>query len=376
MEEHRASNRERERMRLLHVVSIVLDFDKRCRAYYLHRSETTTVAGVLRGHAHTGAKDWWRRSRAVRSASRAGVVLRTSPTQANTRIADGVALHLVDGHLRGMTLHELDETASLAWRNLDVGNLTEALEERTQLILGDIARQTTNEDSGVVGVGKLVHGLGGAIVAHRRRTHGVHAHARATAALLHAHTAGSTRSTALVLWSGSADAHGAVAAVNTLHLGEGLLLVLLVCEANETVTTRHAANGVGHDLGGLGRGVLVLEELDKDKLSDFRSKVTNEDRVLRAALIAAAILSALQGYRAHRRNSPAISKATARGPVELEGAVRVGDELAVETKGLGRGIGAGEIDKAIASVTAARISLENTTPLIRPLTPKTCRGSS
>jgi hypothetical protein len=52
-------------------------------------------------------------------------------------------------------------------------------------------------------------------------------------------------------------------------------------------------------------------------------------------------------------NSPAVSETTARGPVELEGAVRVGDELAVEAEGLGGGIGAGKVDEAVTSVAAA-----------------------
>jgi hypothetical protein len=52
-------------------------------------------------------------------------------------------------------------------------------------------------------------------------------------------------------------------------------------------------------------------------------------------------------------NSPAVSETTTRGPVELEGAVRVGDELAVEAEGLGGGIGAGKVDEAVTSVAAA-----------------------
>jgi hypothetical protein len=98
------------------------------RVGYLHRGKTATV-GVRRGHAHTRTEDRWGRSRAVRSASRARVVLGAAPAEAHARVANGVALHLVDGHLSGMTLHELDETASLAWGDLDVGNLAKALEE-------------------------------------------------------------------------------------------------------------------------------------------------------------------------------------------------------------------------------------------------------
>lgn len=104
-----------------------------------------------------------RRSWAVGSAD-ARVVLRTTPAETDTRVANGVALHLVDGHLGGMAVDKLDETAALSRRNLDISNLTKALEERTELVLGDVARETANKDGGVVGVGELVH-LGSGIVA-------------------------------------------------------------------------------------------------------------------------------------------------------------------------------------------------------------------
>lgn len=51
---------------------------------------------------------------------------------------------------------------------------------------------------------------------------------------------------------------------------------------------------------------------------------------------------------------PAVSEATARGPVELEGAVGVGNQLAIEGQRLGRSLGAGEVNKAISSIAAAR----------------------
>jgi hypothetical protein len=56
-----------------------------------------------------------------------------------------------------VAVHELNETAALARGNLDVCDLAEALEEGTQLVLSDVAREATNEDGGVVGVGELVH---------------------------------------------------------------------------------------------------------------------------------------------------------------------------------------------------------------------------
>lgn len=113
----------------------------------------TVRAGVAGAHAHVVRR---RGSRTVRGAD-ARVVLRPAPAEADARVADGVALHLVDGHLRCVPVHELDEAAALARRNLDVGDLTESLEERAELILGHIAREASHEDGRVVGVRELVH---------------------------------------------------------------------------------------------------------------------------------------------------------------------------------------------------------------------------
>ena len=280
-------------MRLLwRAVSDARDVSVKCSMAYLHGSETTTVSGVLRGHAHTRAEDWWGRSWAVGGASRTGVVLRTSPAEADARVANWVALHLVNGHLGSVTLHELDEPASLAWRDLDVGDLAKALEERTELILGDVARKTTNKNSGVVRVSELVHGLRSAIVAHGGSAHRVHAHTRTAATLLHVHATRATGSTALVLGSRSANAHRPITTVDTLHLGKCLLLVLFVGEADKAVTARHTANRVRHDLGRLGGGVLVLEKLYEHELGDFGAKVADEDAIFGTTLIATVVLLA------------------------------------------------------------------------------------
>jgi hypothetical protein len=250
---------------------------------------------VLRRHTHARSEDWWGRSGTVGSTGGARIVLRASPAEADARVTDGVALHLVDGHLGGVTLHKLDETAALARGDLDVGNLAEALEERAELVFSDVAAESADENSGIVRVGELVHGLGSTVVAHRRSAHGIHAHSRA-ATLLHVHTTRAAGATALVLGGRSTNAHRSVSTVHTLHLGESLLLVLLVGETNETVTARHAADGVGHDLGRLGGCVLVLEKLDKNKLGDLGAKISNEDGVLGATLIAANSMLAIFGH--------------------------------------------------------------------------------
>jgi hypothetical protein len=69
-----------------------------------------------------------------------------------------------------VALDELNKTATLSGRNLDVGNLSETLEEGTQLILCDVTGQTSNEDGGVIRIGELIHGLRSTIVAERRRS--------------------------------------------------------------------------------------------------------------------------------------------------------------------------------------------------------------
>ncbi len=58
-------------------------------------------------------------------------------------------------------MHELHEAAALAGRDLDVGDLSKALEERAELVLSHVARETANEDGRVVGVRELIHGLHG-----------------------------------------------------------------------------------------------------------------------------------------------------------------------------------------------------------------------
>ena len=286
-------------------------------------------------HAH-GRVDWRRRSRAVGGASRARVVLRAAPAQTDARVADGVTLHLVDGHLGSVTLNELNKAAALSGRDLDIGDLAEALEERAELVLGDVARKATNEHSGVVGVSELVHGLGSAVVAsHRRGAHGVHTHG--VGATRHTtHTRGAS-STALVLGSSGADAHGPVTAVHTLHLTESKLLVALVGETDEAVTSGETADRVGHDLCGLARVVLGLEQRHENVLIDLGAKVAHEDGELRTTVVAAAV-----------------SEATAGGPVELELTVAVRNDLAVKLEGLGGSIGALEINEAVASVASGR----------------------
>jgi hypothetical protein len=112
-------------------------------------------------------------------------------------------------------------------------------------------------------------------------------------------------------------------------------LVALVGEADETVASGKAADGVGHDLGGLARVVLGLEEGHEDVFVDLRAKVADEDGELGSAVVTAAV-----------------GKTSARCPVQLELTVAVGDALTVELKSLGCSVGAFKINEAVASVAS------------------------
>ena len=220
---------------------------------------------------HPDRVDRWRRSWAIGSASRSRIVLAATPAKSNTRIADGVALHLVDGHLSSMALNELDEATALARRDLHISDFAEALKEGSQLILGDVAREATNENSGVVGIGELVHGLllvGIAIhwrlLAHLRISHLIawlhhashHAHATTTTAAAATHVIRAT----FILRGCSRDAHGSVATVDTLHLVQSTLLVIFAREANKAITARLASEWISHDFGRLAGRESALEE--------------------------------------------------------------------------------------------------------------------
>lgn len=237
-------------------------------------------------HTHVRV-DRGRRSWTVRSSRRPGVVLRPAPAQANPRVPDRITLHLVDGHLSRMSLDELDESTALSRWDLDVSDFAKALEERAELILGDVAGETTNKYSGVVGVSELVHRLRSTVVAHRRTaTHGRWVHPSWGTTSWHTHRSWSSTGT-LVLRSCGRDAHRTVAAVDTLHLAQSTLLVILIGEANETISTGHSADGIGHDLRGFARREAALEQGYQDVFIDLGAKITNEDGEFGSTVITA-----------------------------------------------------------------------------------------
>ena len=261
--------------------SLALVIDNIPQATNLYGRKTSIL--MCRRNTH-GRVHWRRRrSRTIGAASRARVVLRSAPAQADTRVANGIPLHLVDGHLSGMALNKLHKPTAFAGRNLDVGDLAKSLEEGTQLILGDVARQTADKDRRVVGIGELVHRLlGRSVETHRRSSH------RRVQASRTRDTHGTqSGSRALVLGRSRGNAHGTITAVHALHLGQSTLLIRLVGEANKAVATRHATDGVCHDLGGLAGWKAVLEEGHENVFVDLGTKVADENGVLGSTVVAA-----------------------------------------------------------------------------------------
>lgn len=156
-------------------------------------AEATTKLGRVIGARRTTTVVWGRRCRTVGSTY-TGVVLRTAPRQTDAGVANRVSLHLVDGHLSSVAVDELDKATALSRRDLDVGDLAEALEEGAELILGHVARQATNENSGVVGVGELVQAAVHAAshttshAARHTAAHATHTARRTAGTRLHAAT--------------------------------------------------------------------------------------------------------------------------------------------------------------------------------------------
>lgn len=93
------------------------------------------------------------------------------------------------------------------------------------------------------------------------------------------------RSDLPVLGSSSRDSHRSVTAVNTLHLNQGTLLIVLVGEAHKAIASALAGHGIRHDLGRLARWEAGLEKRDQDVFVDLRAEVTHKDAVLGSTVI-------------------------------------------------------------------------------------------
>ena len=104
-------------------------------------------------------------------------------------------------------------------RDLHVCDLTKPLEKGTQLVFGNIARKTADEDSGIVRVCELIHGLGLVVKPKCRLAHlsipplTPHLWATYTTAMHRSHATAAR----LVFRCSRGDAHRSVAAVYTLH---------------------------------------------------------------------------------------------------------------------------------------------------------------
>jgi len=199
---------------------------------------------------------------------------------------------LVDSHFGSMAMDELHEATTLAGRDLDVGNFAKSLEEGAELVLSNVSGEAADEDGGVVGVSELVHGLhwvecSTLAVKGRGSPHG----ARMAGNGRHDLVGPLPVSTAVLvrarLGGGCGNAHGTVAAVDTLHLDECALLIRFIAEANKPVTAGLTSHGVGHDLCRLARREARLEKGDQYKLVDLWAEVTNENGILGAAVVTA-----------------------------------------------------------------------------------------
>ena len=136
-----------------------------------------------------------------------------------------------------MALDELDEATAFPGWDLDIGNLPKSLEEGPQLILCHVSGQAPDKHGGVIRIGELVHWLRLTVVAHGWVAHGIHTTHLTLALARHtAHTPRPTTSS-FVLGRCCRNAHGTIAAIHTLHLGQCTLLVSFVGEADESIPT-------------------------------------------------------------------------------------------------------------------------------------------
>jgi hypothetical protein len=120
---------------------------------------------------------------------------------------------------------------------------------------------------------------------------------------------------------------------------ESLLLVLLVGETHESVSARHSADRIRHDLGRLARSVLALEERHEDVLVDLWTEITDEDGEFRTTVVTTAIGEAATG-----------------SPVELELAVGVWNDLSIELEGASSLVGVFKINEAVSSVASVKVN--------------------
>lgn len=168
-------------------------------------------------------------------------------------LTDLVSVHLVDCHLGALAVHKLDKAASLARRDLDVGNVSKHGEAVPELVLMADSRETANKDGGVVGIVVLARGVLRASRLNREAvSSGGHSHVVVHVHVGHAaHTANSHVASVgvvhvvvvvivvvhahLVLGCGHRDADGAATTVDAWHLVKSTHLLTLVRESHKSI---------------------------------------------------------------------------------------------------------------------------------------------
>lgn len=141
----------------------------------------------------------------------------------------------------------------------------------------------------------------------------------------------------LVLGSSSGDSHGTRTAIEALHLSQGPLHFAFIAETNETVASGGVGNRISHDLGRLAGRVSRLEKLMQSKLSHIGSKVTDENRELRATVVTL------------------VQETTTRSPIKFEDSLGVRDGLTIEGDGFRSSSGVGKLYKAVARVGTRKL---------------------
>lgn len=92
------------------------------------------------------------------------LALRPSPREPHSAVSNWVALHLGNCHFCGLSLHVLHKTTALSGWDLDVGDVSKALEVLSQLVFGHGRRQAAHKHSCIVGVCELVERMCGPTV--------------------------------------------------------------------------------------------------------------------------------------------------------------------------------------------------------------------
>ena len=108
---------------------------------------------------------------------------------------------------------------------------------------------------------------------------------------------------------------------------------------------------------------MAVEMLHQGILANVWSKIANEDRVFRTTVVAAVVSIQVSagsgGYRLRivvNGHPLSVGKSSTRSPIELERTGRIWDWLTVAQQRIRSSFRAGKVDEAISSITAMRIT--------------------